>query len=198
MENIYQNFEKAKKVLDDRAMHIARIAFNIDNSFEHSFDLIPRMRDFTARLICYTEDTYPANPNYDPKADHSLPENKEKQTGFSWLHVQVPKAIIRITEIVDSYDDCDPEEAQFQIPQELALCGSDEKLKLWFEDYFSSEIDRQMKLKNEAKYNLLFDLDLSVVDKILNHKEFSDNDSLDYKTRNKILLECGVNVFNRK
>ena len=95
----------------------------------------------------YTHTDWIDNPNYDPGADHSLPENLEKQTGFHKISVDSDMVSISVDENPDPYDDYGTEHWQVSIPHKLAVNGSDKDIHDWFFDHFKVISDRQ-KINN--------------------------------------------------
>lgn len=173
--NIFDELNRQQKIIDERAIHLAELAFDVDCLYE--FQILPWIRSsYTTKLVTsYT--------------------NEDTEHGKEIHYV----SLTIISEQTDQWDDCYTEEwYQFHdIPLDLALHGSDEKLTKYFKTHFSNVNDIKTRRRNESNYMSIFELDLNLVNSILSNIKNVSVEDLSYSDKLKILVDSGVDVFNR-
>ena len=84
------------------------------------------------------------------------------------------KVSVSIEELPDTYEDYGTESWRVSLPQDLALHGDDDELRIFFREMFIRNLEVKRVHKNHLYYNL-WELDKDTILSVLNDKAFDES-----------------------
>ncbi|UNI74732.1 hypothetical protein ABNavy97_048 [Acinetobacter phage AB-Navy97] len=200
--NMFERRTAVNKEIEERAWEFIQTAQNAIMELPGGETIdVPRKfqgNGYVIHVYDHITSTWPENPHYDPKAPDT-PENREKQTGFHRIHVEVPEVNIVCTATYDVWDECAPDledQEQWvlnQVPMELFLNGTDEEITAYIQERFKDEADRIHYIEEREAHLPLTTMKPELLRRAADVIEQIDQENLKWGEREEaILIALGV------